>query len=78
VLVPYGSAPGLQAKAFVQDANWGWSDGGQTVITPGVWTEIAVTVPQSAQPPLMMMGVHFDANSDWTGRVFIDDVRISP
>jgi hypothetical protein len=78
VLVPYGSATGLQAKAFVQDANWGWTDGGQTTVTPGVWTEIAVTVPQSAQPPLMMMGVHFDANADWTGRVFIDDVRISP
>jgi serine/threonine protein kinase len=78
VLVPYGSQPGLQAKAFVQDANWGWTDGGLTIVTPGVWTEIAVTVPQSAQPPLQMMGVHFDANAAWTGRVFIDDVRISP
>src|SRR5207302_2567242 len=27
VLVPYGSQRGLQAKAFVQDANWGWADG---------------------------------------------------
>jgi hypothetical protein len=78
VLVPYGSATGLHAKAFVQDANWGWTDGGQTTVTPGVWTEVAVTAPQSATMPLMMMGVHFDANADWTGRVFIDNVRISP
>lgn len=78
VLVPYGSAAGLQAKAFVQDANWGWTDGGQTNVTPGAWTEIAVTVPQSAQTPLMMMGVNFGANADWTGRVFIDNIRISP
>jgi serine/threonine protein kinase len=78
VLVPYGSAPGLHAKAYVQDANWGWTDGGQTNVTPGVWTEVVVTVPQSATPPLMMMGVHFDSNAEWTGRVFIDNVRISP
>lgn len=78
VLVPYGSAPGLHAKAFVQDANWGWTDGGQTNVTPGVWTEVLVTVPQGATTPLQMMGVHFDANADWTGRVFIDNVRISP
>jgi mannanase-like protein len=78
VLVPYGSAPGLHAKAFVQDANYGWADGGQTNVTPGVWTEVLVTVPQAAQMPLQMMGVHFDANADWTGRVFIDNVRISP
>jgi hypothetical protein len=78
VLVPYGSATGLNAKAYVQDANWGWTDGGQVTVTPGHWTELAVIVPASAQAPLMMMGVHFDSNADWTGRVFIDDVRISP
>ena len=78
VLVPYGSQPGLLAKAFVQDANWGWTDGGQVTVTPGHWTEAVITVPQSAQFPLQMMGVDFIANSDWTGRVFIDDVRISP
>jgi hypothetical protein len=78
VLVPHGSAVGLNAKAFVQDANWGWADGGQTTITPGKWTELMITVPNSAQFPLQMMGVHFDANKEWTGRVFIDDVRISP
>jgi hypothetical protein len=78
VLVPYGSAPGLNAKAFVQDANWGWTDGGQTTITPGKWTELTVTVPQGALTPFQMMGIHFDATREWTGRVFIDDVRISP
>jgi hypothetical protein len=78
VLVPHGSAQGLNAKAFVQDANWGWTDDGQTTITPGKWTEVVVTVPNAAQFPLQMMGVHFDANREWTGRVFIDDVRISP
>jgi hypothetical protein len=78
VLVPYGSESGLQAKAFVQDANWGWTDGGQVSLAPGKWTELTVMVPQSAQFPLQMMGVHFDSNADWTGRVFIDDVRISP
>jgi hypothetical protein len=78
VLVPYGSQPGLLAKAFVQDANWGWSDGGQTSITPGKWTELTIVVPQAAQFPLQMMGVDFGASKAWTGRVFIDDVRISP
>jgi hypothetical protein len=78
VLVPYGSEPGLLAKAFIQDANWGWTDGGQSDITPGKWTELAITVPQSAQPPFQFVGVCFQANREWTGRVFIDDVRISP
>jgi hypothetical protein len=78
ILVPYGSETGLHAKAFVQDANWGWTDGGQTNVTPGVWTEVLVIVPQAAQMPLQMMGVDFTANADWTGRVFIDNVRISP
>lgn len=78
VLVPHGSQDGLHAKAFVQDANWGWSDGGRTPITPGKWTELMIMVPNSAQFPLQMMGVNFEANTDWSGRVFIDDVRISP
>jgi hypothetical protein len=78
VLVPHGSQIGLHAKAFVQDANWGWSDGGRTPITPGKWTELMITVPNSAQFPLQMMGVNFEANADWSGRVFVDDVRISP
>lgn len=78
VLVPYGSEPNLRAKAFVQDANWGWTDGGESVVTPGHWTEVTVIVPQSAQTPLQMMGVDFVSNSDWSGRVFVDDVRISP
>jgi hypothetical protein len=78
VLVPYGSASGLYAKAFVQDANWGWSDGGRTAVVPGKWTEVMITVPSAAQFPLQMTGVHFDADREWTGRVFIDDVRISP
>jgi hypothetical protein len=78
VLVPYGSQTGLHAKAFVQDANWGWTDGGQTNVTPGAWTELVIIVPQAAQMPLQMMGVDFTANADWTGRVFIDNVRISP
>lgn len=78
VLVPHGSQTGLNAKAFVQDANWGWTDGGRTPVTPGKWTEVMIVVPNSAQFPLQMMGVDFEANGDWTGRVFIDDVRISP
>jgi hypothetical protein len=78
VLVTHGSQQGLHAKAFVQDANWGWTDGGRTSITPGKWTEVSVTVPQAAQTPFQMMGINFEANGEWTGRVFIDDVRISP
>lgn len=78
VLVPHGSQSGLHAKAFVQDANWGWTDGGRVPITPGKWTELSVTVPHGALTPFQMMGVNFEATREWTGRVFVDDVRISP
>jgi hypothetical protein len=78
VLVPYGSQTGLHAKAFVQDANWGWTDGGRAAIAPGKWTELMIIVPDSAPMPLQMMGVQFEAASTWSGRVYIDDVRISP
>jgi serine/threonine protein kinase len=75
VMVPFGSMAGLNAKAFVQDAHWGWTDGGITRLTPGVWTELTVAVPPGAQLPLNALGVHFEAGENWSGRIFVDDVR---
>jgi serine/threonine protein kinase len=75
VMVPYGSMPGLTGKAFVQDAHWGWTDGGITRLTPGVWTELAITVPPGAALPLNAIGIHFEGEGNWSGRIFVDDVR---
>src|SRR5262249_41978026 len=75
VLVPYGSMPGLQAKAFVQDAAWQWADGGATRLTPGVWTELTVAVPPHAQLPLQARGLHFEPGSPGAGPLYGDAVR---
>jgi hypothetical protein len=78
VLVPYGSQAGLTAKAYVQDREWKWNDGGITRLQPGVWTELRVEVPQDALLPLKAIGIHFEADPRWSGRLFVDDVLQEP
>lgn len=66
------------AKAYVQDATWAWvATGAQITLKPNAWTQLAVTVPASAQFPLNNIGVQFltTGGAAYSGNAYVDDVR---
>jgi hypothetical protein len=79
-MVPAGSASGLQAQIFLQDANNTWyNPSTAAVLQPGTWSLVSFVVPAGAVTPVRWFGVWFFPNSGspWTGLGYVDGVDIT-
>lgn len=67
----------VTGRAYIQDATGKWVAAGPiTSIGSRTWTRLTVTVPATAQTPLMNLGLQFmTSTSTFTGSIYVDDVR---
>jgi len=79
-MVPAGSASGLQAQIFLQDATNTWyNPSTAAVLQPGTWSLVSFVVPGGVVTPVRWFGVWFFPTSGtaWTGTGYVDGVDIT-
>lgn len=69
-------APSIPVVIYVQDRDLVWHQGDFVNLVPGVWNMISFDLRDKNWPsPFKTVGLHFTPGS-YTGRVFIDNVRL--
>ena len=75
VLVPSPAPSGMRADLYAKSGDtWLWRDGADITLTPGMWTQVTLPVPNIAFPErVRSAGIRItNGNVDYTGLVYYD------